>query len=217
MLTGARATLEAWAYERVVAPAILALGPALTADFVAALPPCAHLLDVGCGGGGLARALAEQRGDLRVTGVDLAAAQVARARRAARGLGERVRFVEGSVLALPFEAGGFDGVLSVASLKLWPDRARGLAECARVLRPGGALRVIELDRGAGDDDVRRFVDAWRAPAPLRALFQHTFRAMLATQALDLADVRALTVGLPIVDAGVERVPDTPFLSLNAGR
>lgn len=139
------------------------------------------------------------------------------ARVRARHLGERARFVVGSALDLPFDDGTFDAVLSVASLKHWPERARGLRECARVLRPGGRLAVLEVDRGCTDEAARAFVDTWRIPAFLRPAARLMFRVSVAGPSLDLEEARVLARGLALATHEVRRVPGTPALLLRGQR
>lgn len=208
---------EAWIYDTVIAPAVSELRAGAQADFVVGLPAGARVLEVGSGGGQLAVDLAGLRPDVTITGVDLSPAQVARARRRAAGHGERVRFVAGSALALPVDDAGFDAVVSVASIKHWPDPAQGLRECVRALRPGGRLLIVEVDRGCQLDDARRFVARWRLPPPLRPLALVLFRTFVAGQALDLDDGRRLLAALPLADTVVERLAGTPALRLGGTR
>ncbi|MGA4838673.1 class I SAM-dependent methyltransferase [Streptomyces sp. G45] len=121
------------------------------------------LLDVACGTGLVTRRFAERPG-LRVTGVD---ATYAMARRAA----ERVPgvIVLGDCHRLPFGDAEFDAVTTVWLLHLLedPDEARAVvAECARVLRPGGVL-VTTVDKAASHN-VGSDIDAALAGRPLRA-------------------------------------------------
>jgi len=88
-----------------------------------------RVLEVGFGGGALLRTM-RARG-ASVSGVDVSAEMVARAR------GFDIRLAPAD--RLPFEAGRFDKAVSVASLYFWPDPAAALSELARVLRPGGRL------------------------------------------------------------------------------
>jgi SAM-dependent methyltransferase len=203
---------EAWFFDTVIAPAIGKLRGAFLDGHVSELPEGAHVLEVGAGGGQLALEVAARRPDVDWTGLDLSPAQVARATRRAAGR-DKVRFVEGSALALPFAAGGFDAVVSIGSIKHWPDPARGLRECVRVLRPGGLLLVVEVDRGCRFDDARAFVADWRMPRVLRTAGLVLFRTWVAGQAIDLDDARALLADLPLVDARVERIAGTPGLLL----
>ncbi|KPI27946.1 Methyltransferase type 11 [Actinobacteria bacterium OV320] len=103
------------------------------------------LLDVACGTGIVTRRLAAGRPGLRVTGLDRAPAMVGHA--AAR-LPGAVVLADGR--RLPFRDGEFDAVSSVWLLHLVEDATdarRIVAECARVLRPGGVY-VTTVDKGA---------------------------------------------------------------------
>ena len=121
------------------------------------------LLDVACGTGIVTRRLAAARPGLRVTGLDAAPAMVRRA--AAR--------VPGSVLLadsrqLPFPDGVFDAVTTVWLLHLvdGPQDARAIiAECARVLRPGGVY-ITTVDKAAAHD-VGSDIDTVLATRPRR--------------------------------------------------
>jgi 2-polyprenyl-3-methyl-5-hydroxy-6-metoxy-1,4-benzoquinol methylase len=100
-------------------------------------PPGAELLDLGCGSGELARRLAAS--GYRVTGADIAPTML---RQAALADGPRaVRWVrlEPGWQALPFADARLDVVVSASVLEYVPDPGAVLAECARVLRPGGVL------------------------------------------------------------------------------
>ena len=207
-ITAPYSALDAWAYDRVVAPAVLEQSRALEERFLAEVPRGARLLDVGCGGGHLAIHVARRRPDVHVVGVDLSPPQVARATARAARAGVAARFVTGSALDLPFADGGFDGVYSVASIKHWPDQARGLRESARVVRPGGALAVVEADRGCRLEDARDFVARWRLPWLLRHPALVLFHTYVVGQALDLDEARALWEPLRLADAEVRRVPGT---------
>ena len=107
------------------------------------LPPGAAVLDVPCGDGRIALGLA--RAGHRVTGVDIAPAEVERAAAAAAaGLG--ARFLAGDLRALPV-TGPFDAVVSWGNSfgYLTPeDSARSLAGMHAVLRPGGRLALESL-------------------------------------------------------------------------
>jgi SAM-dependent methyltransferase len=102
----------------------------IVAAVVAAEPR--RLLEVGCGWGELAEWLARETG-AAVVAVDLSPRMVDLAR--ARGIDARV----GDVQALPFDDDGFDCVVAAWMLYHVPDLDGGVAEIARVLRPGGTL------------------------------------------------------------------------------
>ena len=146
-------------------------------------------------------------------GLDLSPGQVARASRRLHDLGDRARVVAGSALELPFDDGSFDVVLSIGSIKHWPDMAQGVSECARVLAPGGRLVIAEADRGCSLADARAFIDRWRAPPVIGTAVLAFFRTWVAGQGIDLEDARRLLAAVPLHDASAERVPGAPFLIL----
>ena len=159
-MTARYSSLEAWAYDRLIAPAVMDMRDAVVDDYLADLPQGARVLEVGCGGGQLAHAVLEQRPDLSWVGLDLSTDQIERARK--RNAGHpNAELVVGNALALPFPDQCFDATVSIASIKHWPDQSKGLAECVRVLRPGGLLLVVEADRGCRFGDARAFVSRWR--------------------------------------------------------
>ncbi len=102
-----------------------------------------RVLEVGCGTGRLAEALAERELG-RVWAVDASQAMVERA----KGLGVNARVARAE--ALPFKAGWFDAVVMRMALHLL-DRGRALAEAARVLGPAGRLVVATEDPASFDD------------------------------------------------------------------
>lgn len=207
--------IEAWAYDRFIAPAVESFQSALQEEFLARVPRGAAVLDVGCGGGQALLALARQRPDLTLTGVDLSAQQIARARRRCADFAERCHFTEGNALALPFEAARFGAVLSIASIKHWPDPAQGLRESLRVLEPGGLLWVVEADRGCKLEDCRRFVARMRVPAFVRPLLLPGFRTFVAGQSFDRDEARALLAGLDVAQAEVCAIEGLPAFRMSA--
>ena len=102
------------------------------------------VLDVGCGAGVTPCYLADKYG-VRVMGVDLIPKMVLRAReRAAKaGLEDRVEFRTADAQDLPFEGDRFDAVISESVTVFPKDKAKAIAEYARVARPGGYVGLNE--------------------------------------------------------------------------
>ena len=104
-----------------------------------------RVLDVGCGGGLLAEALA--RAGARVTAIDLAPAmiEVARLHAAESALAVDYRLSSAEQVAAA-EPAGFDVVTCMEMLEHVPEPAAMTATLAQLLRPGGALFVSTLNR-----------------------------------------------------------------------
>lgn len=98
-----------------------------------------RLLDIGCGGGYLARTLLA-RGAI-VTGIDPGEAAIA----TARSIAPQARFEVASADSLPFPDGSFEGIVFLNSLHHVPAVAMdgALAESARTSAPGGLVAVVE--------------------------------------------------------------------------
>src|SRR5579859_1541445 len=100
------------------------------------------VLDVGSGRGNHSCELARRFG-CAVVGLDLAGFHIeqGRARAVQEGVSDRVSFVQGDIEALPFEDDRFDFLWSRDMLMHVPVLPAALVECARVLKPAGAMLV----------------------------------------------------------------------------
>ncbi|WP_267381533.1 MULTISPECIES: class I SAM-dependent methyltransferase [unclassified Sphingomonas] len=109
------------------------------------LTPASRVLDVAAGTGALA--LAAAASGTKVLATDFSPGMVARI--AARGLPNvEARVMDGQALDLPDAS--FDAVFSIFGVFMFPDWRKGLAEMARVTRPGGyGVVAVWQDRGAG--------------------------------------------------------------------
>jgi ubiquinone/menaquinone biosynthesis C-methylase UbiE len=114
---------------------------------LACIQPGEQVLDVGCGTGTLAMEAARRVGRAgRVAGVDPGTQQIARARaKAARRIAP-IEFQIGVIEQLPFPDQTFDVVFSTLMMHHLPTplKRQGLAEIARVLKPGGRLVIADF-------------------------------------------------------------------------
>jgi len=101
-----------------------------------------RLLDLGTGTGTLARGFA--RRGVAVVGVDPAEPLLQEARRLSRDEGLQVEYRVGRAEDIDSPDGAFD-VVTAGQCWHWFDRPAAAAECARVLRPGGALAICHFD------------------------------------------------------------------------
>ena len=102
-----------------------------------------HLLDLACGPGIVAAALAPDVDEVVAFDLTPEMLERTRARTSQAGL-TNVRPVSGNGDALPFEAATFDRVVSRLAVHHFPDVARVLDEVARVTRPGGRLVIADI-------------------------------------------------------------------------
>jgi demethylmenaquinone methyltransferase/2-methoxy-6-polyprenyl-1,4-benzoquinol methylase len=109
--------------------------------------PGSDALDVCCGTGDLALELRRRIGpDGRVVGCDFSEPMLELARRKSGEEGLPVEFGWADALELPYGDGSFDAVTIGFGARNLADLDRGLAEMARVLRPGGRLVILEITR-----------------------------------------------------------------------
>jgi demethylmenaquinone methyltransferase / 2-methoxy-6-polyprenyl-1,4-benzoquinol methylase len=153
----------------------------------AAVQPGDNVLDACCGTGDLA--LAAERAGGTVTGVDFSERMLVRA----RAKSSTVDWVLADVTALAFADGSFDAVTVGFGIRNVPDLEAGLAELARILRPGGRLACLEVTRPNGI---------------LRPFFRLWFDGLVPLAGKVLPGGRAYTY-LP---ASVRRFPGPPDLA-----
>lgn len=118
----------------------------------AVVQPGARVLDACCGTGDLAIA-AEREGGI-VTGLDFSVEMLVRARRKSL----TIEWVQGDVLALPYDGGSFDAATVGFGVRNVADLRAGLLELRRVLRPGGRLAILEITQPRGP--LRPFFSLW---------------------------------------------------------
>ena len=99
----------------------------------------AKILDLACGSGDVTFMLRKSLPKAQIVGLDFSRPLLIQARD--RGLSE---LTEADALKLPFADGSFDAVTIAFGLRNFSDRATGLHEIARVLKPGGVFGLLEF-------------------------------------------------------------------------
>jgi demethylmenaquinone methyltransferase/2-methoxy-6-polyprenyl-1,4-benzoquinol methylase len=147
-----------------------------------------RVLDVATGTGSQARAFAERAGE--VVGLDLSEAMLRVARD--RNRASNLTFVQGDATQLPFGDASFDVASISLALHEMPMsiRQRVLAEVVRVVRPGGAIVVIEYARppGALGDAFYRVVKTFE-PDQYVDFMRSDLHALLRGAGIEVRDER----------------------------
>ena len=163
-------------------------------------PPSGRdVVDIGCGGGALVRALTERGG--RVTGVEISESQLAAAVEQDDGSG--ARYLVGRAEQLPLDDSSVDIAVFMRSFHHVPQEQLGaaLAEARRVIRPGGAVYVAEpLAEGDFFELTRLVEDEVEVRAAAQAALSEASNAGLDRAKTVDYDVRLCLAGLPALRA-----------------
>lgn len=117
---------------------------------LANLQPGGRVLDAACGTGDLSFALEAAVGPAgHVVGVDFTPRMVELAQAKADKRSSIAKFEEGDVMALRHETDAFDAATISFGIRNVDEPAKGIAELARVVRPGGRVVVLEFGQPRG--------------------------------------------------------------------
>lgn len=161
--------------------------------------PGERVVELGCGAGGALVALTRAVGPMgRVFGLDLSPGMIrqaaARLRRA--GLADRAVLLVGDATSIPWPDVSFDALFMAFTLELFdtPEIPPVLAECRRVLRPGGRIGVVSLSRAAPVRWPTRLYERLHDLLPA-ALDCRPIYAAMAIEAAGFEPVRSKTIPL----------------------
>ncbi len=115
-------------------------------DWIAPQPGL-RWLDVGCGNGAFTQLIVEQCAPLLPVGIDPSEAQLTFARQ--HPLLQSAEFVNADAMALPFPDAAFDLAVMPLVIFFVPEPAKGVAEMARVVAPGGTVAAYAWDMEGG--------------------------------------------------------------------
>ncbi|MCR5822551.1 MAG: class I SAM-dependent methyltransferase [Bacteroidales bacterium] len=109
----------------------------------------ANALDVGCGGGANVARLLNRCPKGTVTGIDYSPVSVKKSTEvnAAAIAAGRCKVLEGSAVALPFEADSFDLVTAFETVYFWPEIEKCFVRVHRTLKDGGHFLIVNEDDG----------------------------------------------------------------------
>jgi len=185
------------------------------------------ILEVACGTGISTEYLHRALGAAtEVVATDLNDAMIDYAR-AKRGALPGVTFEPADAMALPFQDAGFDAVVCQFGIMFFPDKARGLAEMARVLKPGGLLAfnvwdslqhnpyaqvTLEAMAHFFQDQAPKFLETpfgYAEIDPIKALIEQTgFRGLdihVVAATVERPDARHVARGLVEGNPGIHEV------------
>jgi SAM-dependent methyltransferase len=163
-----------------------------------AAPSGLKWIDVGCGNGAFTELLVERCAPTLVNGIDPSDAQLdfARKRPAAR----LAKFNRGDAMALPFPVDAFDAATMALVIFFVPDPVKGVAEMARVVRPGGMVAAYAWDILGGGFPLEPIRIEMRAmgltvisPPSSEASRIEVLRALWDRAGLDDVEMREITV------------------------
>lgn len=161
-------------------------------------------IDVGCGTGAFSQLVFDRCAPAEIQGVDPSEAQLAFARtRPASGVAQ---FQLGDATALPFSGDRFDAAVMALVIFFVPDPAKGVAEMARVVAPGGTVAAYAWDILGGGIPTEPILGELRAmgmtppsPPSVGASRLDAMRSLWTGAGLDAVETREITVQRTFAD------------------
>jgi ubiquinone/menaquinone biosynthesis C-methylase UbiE len=115
------------------------------------LQPDQHLLDLGCGAGGLSEYIFDKFGAF-VTGIDYSASAIRTARDRTLDKREKLNFLQADLNALDLPSNTFDAAISIDSVYWISDMEKSISSIIETIKPGGQLGILIEHRLKGERD-----------------------------------------------------------------
>jgi 2-polyprenyl-3-methyl-5-hydroxy-6-metoxy-1,4-benzoquinol methylase len=157
------------------------------------LTKSSRVLDVACGPGIVAEALA--RDACEVVGCDITPEMLDKAReRCAKAGLANTRFTPGRAEALPFPDASFDVVVSRSAVHHFPDPSAVFREMARILKPGGRIITVDVQSSESPDEaaLHNALEILRDPSHVRMLPKSELHRALGDAGLAIEDAISWT-------------------------
>jgi SAM-dependent methyltransferase len=172
-------------------------------DWLASIPGL-RWLDVGCGNGAFTEMLVERCEPVSVQGIDPSEGQLDFAR--TRPVSRVAQFRQGDAMVLPFPDDTFDAAVMPLVIFFVPDPAKGVAEMARVVCPGGTVTAYAWDMFGGgfpyealQVEMRGMGVTVAAPPSPDASRIDVMRDLWTSAGLDAVETREITVQRTFAD------------------
>ena len=166
--------------------------------------PGLRWLDVGCGNGAFTEMIVERCAPVSVQGIDPSERQLAYAR--TRPASRVAEFRQGDAMAQPFADDTFDAAVMPLVIFFVPDPAKGVAEMARVVCPGGTVAAYAWDMVGGgfpyqalQDEMRELGAAVPVPPSPGASRMDALRDLWTGAGLDAVETREIAVHRTFAD------------------
>jgi ubiquinone/menaquinone biosynthesis C-methylase UbiE len=166
--------------------------------------PGLRWVDVGCGNGAFTERIVERCAPATVEGVDPSEGQLAFAR--TRPAARLAQFRQGDATALPFADKSFDAAVMALVIFFVPQPAKGVAEMARVVRPGGVVAAYAWDILGGGFPAEPLLAEMRAmgltpllPPSVEASRLEALRVLWTAAGLEAVETRQIAVERTFAD------------------
>lgn len=186
--------------QRIGEATTIILSKNLKENFLDFIPKGGTILEIGCGPGHQAMKILQDRHDVEIIASDMSSEMISYGKKKYQKLILRdeqiekvqsnLSFVQADAMDLSqFGSETFDGIYSVAAIKHFPDRIRGLNECIRILKPGGRMLFAEFFAEASvAETINLFAKHVRIPGFMKPIISRVIHNKHKTTTPNKADI-----------------------------